>query len=112
MLQAIIATIRDLSTPAVGTPYIRGVIWIGHAMVGAAFVSGFGLIGLFPALAIGVLYWIAKERGDLRRGGALSDGIEDALGVAMGGLYGFPHWPEGVLATAFGVMVLSHWKRR
>lgn len=110
MLQAIIATIRDLSTPAVGSPYIRGVIWIGHAMVGAAFVSGFGLIGLLPALAIGALYWTVKERGDLRRGGALSDGIEDALGVAMGGLYGFPHWPEAIIAIGFGIMVLARLK--
>jgi hypothetical protein len=112
MLQAFLATIRDLATPAVGSPYQRGVIWIAHAMVGAAFVSWFGLVGLFPALALGLAYWATKERGDLRRGGALSDGIEDALGVCMGGLYGLPHWPEAILATGFGIMVLANWKRR
>jgi len=111
MIKALRTVIRDLATPGVGTSYVRGVIWIAHAMVGAAFVSWFGLIGLFPALGLGLAYWTIKERGDLQRGGALWDGIEDALGVCMGGLYGMPHWPEAILATGFGIMVLAEWRR-
>lgn len=106
-MTALSRIIRALATPGVGSPYVRGVIFIAHAMVGAAFVSALGLYGLGPAIVIALLYATLKERGDIRRGGGKWDSVEDTLAVAMGALYGSPWWPVAVLLTGFGVMVAA-----
>ena len=54
-----------------------------------------------------VAYWLAKERGDLRRGGALWDGMEDAVMICVGTYYGPWWWPLVVLACAGYVMVMG-----
>ncbi len=77
----------------------------------ASTVTLTGRIVLPGALAIAVAYWLVKERGDLRRRGAVLDGLEDALMVCLGAFYTGPWWwPAAVLAGAAGVM-LSRWWR-
>ncbi len=109
--QALLNVIADLATPGVGSPYMRGVIGSAHALVGAAMMSFLGVAGVAWAVCLGAAYWLIKESGDVRRGGASRDGIEDALFVCMGALYGHPGWPVAVLLTAFGVMVLAEMRR-
>ena len=49
-------------------------------------------------VAIGMLYFMAKELRDIRSGGRLADGIEDALFVAMGAAAG-AMVPESAIVT-------------
>jgi hypothetical protein len=81
----------DLPPGPLHRAYERGVIGMGHGIVGAA-VAGF----LWPVtdwtdvavrLCVAVIYWTVKEWGDLRRGGSLRDGLEDAACVALGLFY-------------------------
>lgn len=71
--------------------YERAVIGIGHLVLGAAVggllwpVAGWG--DALLRLGLGVAYWLIKEAGDLRRGGTVRDGIEDASLVALGLFY-------------------------
>lgn len=95
---------REIETPSgqigpLGGAYQRGVVGMAHALLGAAFVAPLGLYGLAPAYLLGLAYWLAKERGDLRRGGDWRDGLEDALMVSLGAWYGPWWWPGVVLAT-------------
>lgn len=72
----------DLMQPtgAGTTPYTAAASALGHAVLGATAAALLGMgYGLPGALAIAVAYWLAKERGDLRRRGAVLDGLEDAL---------------------------------
>jgi len=104
--------IRDLLTPSPGdTPYHAGIMAIAHAVVGAAFIAPLGWYGLAPGLAVAVAYWLAKEWGDLRRGGAILDGLEDAVMVWLGGWYGASWWPAMVLGAGFYVMVARQWRK-
>lgn len=104
---AIRRVVGELLTPGAGSPYVRGVIAIAHALVGAAGAATFGLYGSAAAIFVGLVYWIAKERGDLRRGGAWRDGVEDTLFVAMGALYGLWWWPLFILAAAGAIMLAA-----
>ena len=67
-------------------------------------LSGFG--GAAARLAIGIAYWVIKERGDLKRGGSWRDGLVDAGFVMYGALYGPWWWPLGVFAlVAVGLTI-------
>ena len=101
---------REIMTPSDQTgpadaAYRAGMSALGHAMLGAAFASTFGLWGLAPALAIAATYWWVKERSDLRRGGAWLDSAEDALMVCLGVWYGPAWWPAAMLACCAVVML-------
>lgn len=111
-MSALSRIIRELLTPGTGDPYTRGVIGIAHAMLGAALGSAFGAAGIAAAFAIGAAYWFAKERRDLKRGGAWLDGLEDAGFVTLGAFYPGPWWwPALVLLTGLAVMVIAEARR-
>lgn len=102
----------ELATPSgqvgpLDRAYRRAVIGIGHAMLGAALVATLPGYGWALGLALGVLYWLAKERGDLRRGGDLKDGIEDALMVSMGAWYGPWWWPAAMILCGGYLMAMG-----
>ena len=93
---------RDLMEPSEGTPYSRAVIGAGHALVGAAIVSllpDWALVAASVRVLVAVLYWTLKEAGDLRRGGDLRDGLEDAAFVWLGAYYGPWWWPILILGA-------------
>jgi hypothetical protein len=89
------------------TPYERGVVGIAHAMLGAALIGPFGSYGLGAALILGAAYWLAKEWRDLQRGGALLDGLEDAVMVMLGAWYGAAWWPALMVACGAYLMVMG-----
>lgn len=91
---------RDLTTPSerAERPYLSLLIALGHAMLGAA-LPIWGL-GPAAALRLGLAYWLAKERADLKRGGSVRDGLTDTAFVAAGAFYGESWWPLAVLAAA------------
>ena len=68
--------------------YERAVIGMAHATLGAAGASlvapQWAVWGAGARLALVAVYWLAKERGDLTRGGTLADGIEDTACVGLG----------------------------
>ena len=76
-------------------------------MLGAAVALPMGQYQWIFGLAVAVAYWLAKERGDLRRGGALWDGMEDAVMICIGTYYGPWWWPLVVLACAGYVMIMG-----
>ena len=89
---------REINTPSGQTgpldaAYRRAVIGMAHALLGAAFAGLLGWYGLGAAYLLGLAYWLAKERGDLRRGGDVRDGLEDAVMVSLGTFYGPWWWP-------------------
>ncbi|MFC3169206.1 hypothetical protein [Paracoccus fontiphilus] len=92
MRAALARLLHELATPTTGTGYLWAVIAIGHVMLGAMLQGLLGAAGVGARLAIGIAYWLAKERGDLRRGGSLRDGLADAALVAVGAFYAGPRW--------------------
>jgi len=103
---------REIETPSnqigpLHRAYERAVIGIGHAMLGACAAVAFGGYGPPFALAVGGLYWLMKERGDLKRGGGLWDGVEDALMVTLGTYYGPAWWPPMIVATGAYLMAMG-----
>jgi hypothetical protein len=117
MIARAFATLRDIWA-AIRTPsrpdeaaYDRLVISLAHAVLGAA------LAALVPPLAVAgavgrallpTLYWLLKERGDLRRGGGLKDGLWDTAAVALGLAYGAPWWPVAALLLALAAALDRH----
>lgn len=100
---------RELVTPSAASeaPYRWMLIAIAHAVTGAVLAPA--MSALWPAVARGLLplgYWLIKERGDLRRGGRVADGLVDAAFVGLGGFYGPSWWPLAVLAAAAGGAVI------
>ena len=103
----------DLLTPGAdgSAGYRRAVIGVAHAMLGAALAAPLMAWGgadaalIAPALraAVALAYWAVKEAGDLRRGGTLADGIEDAIFVHLGTFYGPWWWPVCMLAAGGAV---------
>lgn len=94
--------LRDILTPSPGaTPYQAGVMAMAHAMLGAALCASLGWYGLAPGLAAAALYWLVKERGDLRRGGAIMDGLEDAVMVWLGSSKTGGAWMPKFQPTAY-----------
>lgn len=90
--------------------YIRAVIAIGHAMLGAAVCAWFGAWGLGLAVPLALVYWLAKERGDLTRGGTFWDGAEDTVMVSLGAWYGAVWWPALVIVSAGYIMAVATWR--
>lgn len=102
---------REINTPSgqvgpLSAAWGRMLSAGGHALLGAAAAAPFGVWGLGGALVAAVAYWLAKERGDLRRGGELWDGAEDALMVGLGFWYGVWWWPALILG-AMGYILAS-----
>jgi len=83
---------------------------MAHAVVGATLTATFGGYGIWAGLAYAAIYWLVKEFGDLRRGGAWLDGIEDATAVWLGGWYGVWWWPAMVLGIGGYVMAARWWR--
>lgn len=103
--------IAELNTPTgqigpLDAAYRRAAGGVWHAVLGALLVAPFGLWGLPTALAIAAIYWAVKERGDLRRGGAFWDGVEDAICVALGAWYGVWWWPLAICGAG-GIILVS-----
>ena len=92
--------------------YLWAVIAIGHVMLGAALQGLLGAAGAATRLGIGLAYWLAKERGDLRRGGGWRDGLVDTAFVGIGAFYdGSRGWPVAVmLAVCIGAVIKEHTK--
>lgn len=80
--------------------YDRLVISAAHAVLGAALAVLFAPLPVAAALLRPVLYWVLKERRDLRLGGSLRDGLWDTAAVALGLGYGTAWWPFAALLLA------------
>lgn len=108
--------LAEIRTPSgqqgpLSASYRRAVEGIGHAVLGAALAAPFGLWGLGAGFVIAAFYWAAKEAGDLKRGGRLWDGAEDATMVAIGAWYGPAWWGAMVMGCAACIMVVDAWRR-
>jgi hypothetical protein len=106
---------REINTPSgltgpLDAAYRRAVVGMGHALLGAAFSGVFGGYGLGAAFVLALAYWLAKERGDLRRGGDVRDGLEDALMVSLGAFYG-PWWWPAVMVMCGGYLMFMGARR-
>jgi hypothetical protein len=103
--------ISEILTPSARdeSTYDKSVIAIGHVMLGASAAEPVGMY-VGPAwLLIMVVYWLIKERGDLKRGGSWRDGIWDAAFVGFGGLYvGAWWWPVAAFAFVAGYLVVEY----
>jgi hypothetical protein len=108
---------RILRTPSgvgpINPAHHRAATLLGHVVIGAALVAVTGTTAAPVAgIAWAAGYWLVKERGDLRRGGGLRDGIEDAAAVLLGTAYaGEWWWPVAGLAAA-GAVMLAETRRR
>lgn len=107
----------EITTPTgqagpLSAAYARAMSGVGHAVLGATFCAPLGASGIIMALAVAVIYWTAKERGDLRRGGLMWDGIEDALCVSLGAWYGVIWWPAAVLVAAAIILASAAARKR
>jgi hypothetical protein len=60
---------------------------------------------------VALAYWLWKERGDMKRGGALRDGLEDTVGVWFGTYYGPWWWPFLAAFAMALIYVLAVWRR-
>lgn len=99
--------LAELLTPSARDerPYLTLLIAIGHAVAGAALpVWG---AGPAAALRLGLVYWLAKERADLRKGGQWRDGLIDTAFVAFGAFYGAPWWPLAIITAAVLAAILT-----
>jgi hypothetical protein len=104
--------IAELRTPGSGeSVHHRATTAVGHAIVGAALVAPFGAWGLGAGLFLAVAYWWAKERGDLGRGGAVWDGLEDTVMVGLGAWYGAAWWPAVIVLAMGYIMAVAAWRR-
>lgn len=105
---------RQIETPdSAAVPsraYTRAVIAISHAMLGASVCAWLGPYGLALAVPLALVYWLAKERGDLRRGGTVWDGLEDTVMVSLGAWYGAVWWPALVILCAGYIMAVATWR--
>jgi hypothetical protein len=74
--------LAELNTPSgqtgpLSAAYRRAIEGVAHGVLGAAFCAPFGWWGIVAGVAVAAVYWAAKERRDLRRGGRVWDGLED-----------------------------------
>lgn len=97
---------RVLRQPSSGRNWYEWALMaLGHAMLGALFAvvlrewvpASWGYVP--TAALIAIAYFAAKEIPDLRRGGRISDSVEDAALVFLGATYGGPLWPVIVWAV-------------
>lgn len=112
-LQLIIAELRTPSgqTGPLGAAYARGAQAAWHMVLGAAVAWPMGNAQWLFGLLVAVAYWLAKERGDLRRGGGFCDGVEDAACVYLGTFAGPVWWGAVALAASGYVMITGAWRR-
>ena len=111
-MNVIRAIITELKTPSSGeSVHHRATTAGGHALVGAALVAPFGAGGLGAGLFLALAYWWFKERGDLARGGAVWDGLEDTVMVGLGAWYGAAWWPALIVLAMGYIMAVSVWRR-
>lgn len=101
-----ISTLREIWA-AILTPsapdepaYDRLVISAAHAVLGAALAALFAPLTFAAALLCLALYWVGKERRDMRRGGSFRDSLWDTAAVALGLGYGAAWWPFAALLLA------------
>jgi len=107
-MKPVSALIADIFTPSARdeSPYLSMLIAIGHAVLGAAMpIWGAGPVA---AMRLAAVYWIAKDRRDLRKGGGWRDGLIDTAFVALGAFYGQPWWPLLVIFAAIWAAILTH----
>lgn len=102
---------RELRSPVGGVhapEHHRAVTFGGHVLLGACAASG----GIWwVGLIVAAVYWLWKERGDLKRGGAWRDGIEDTVAVFVGTFYGPAWWPF-VASLSMGIIfAVAVWRR-
>jgi hypothetical protein len=107
---------EEIQTPSgqtgpLSAAYRRAVEGIGHGVLGAAFCAPFGVWGIAPGIVIAAAYWAIKERGDLRRGGRVWDGVEDTVMVCLGAWYGVWWWPAMILGAGGYIMASAGWRR-
>ena len=107
---ALAAIWREIVTPSARDegPFPAFLLGIAHCVAGAAACevaagAGIGLAALRGALPL--IYWLVKERGDLRRGGSVRDGMIDTAFVASGLLAAWPFYHAGLLAAALAAAV-------
>jgi hypothetical protein len=107
ILRLIIAELQAPNGGPLAGPYLRAVSGGGHALLGACFATqGIWWAGLMVA----VVYWLAKEWGDLRRGGAILDGLEDTVMVWLGTWYGAFWWPFVIFGCMAYIMMAGAWR--
>lgn len=107
ILRLIIAELQAPNGGPLAGPYLRAVTAGGHALLGACFaVGGYWWAGF----AVALVYWLWKERGDLMRGGAVFDGLEDAAMVWLGTFYGPFWWPFLMIACMGYIMAAGAWR--
>ena len=109
ILSAIIAELRTPSGQSgpLSDAYARGSTAAWHMMLGAAMAWPMGEYQWLFGLLVAVAYWMAKERGDLRRGGRMMDGLEDAACVYIGTFAGPAWWGAVALAASVYVMAMG-----
>lgn len=102
--------IADILTPSARdeSAYDKSVIAIGHVMLGATAAQWVPYYFAPAWLALMAAYWLAKERGDLLRGGSWRDGMWDTAFVGYGLLYGPWWWPAGAFAFV-AIYLLIEW---
>lgn len=109
--------LTELATPT-GQPgplsvaYSRAAGGVWHSVLGAAFCAWFGLPGLPLAIAVAGIYWALKEAGDIRRGGKVWDGLEDALMVSLGAWYGALWWPVMICGAGVYILTSAAWRQK
>jgi len=91
--------------------YRRAATGVWHAVLGAALCAHLGLWGVGFAFLLAVAYWLVKERRDYARGGAVWDGLEDAVMVSLGAWYGPVWWPAMICAAGVYIMASAAWRR-
>ena len=123
MTLALCRVLTELMRPGSGTAsraYVRGVQGLGHGLLGLGLLAVLGGLGVVAGAAVRItaalVYWRLKEWRDLRRGGAMRDGIEDTGFVLWGlshGILGWQVWSVGLLTLGFAAMVSEeYWSRR
>jgi len=106
---AILDIWREMMTPSARgeRPFLSLLIAVAHAVLGAAlWPLASGLVA-GARLAAPALYWLIKERADLKRGGGVRDGMIDAAMVGLGAFYGAGWWPAAILSAAVLAAILT-----
>lgn len=104
--------IAELKTPSgqigpLSQAYGRGAVAAWHMMLGAVAALPMGDLQWLYGLGVALAYWLAKEADDLRRGGGVMDGLEDAACVYLGTFYGPLWWPIVALASTGYVFAMG-----
>lgn len=113
LVDAMIEELRrptDVPQGPLHAAYDRGVVGIAHLALGGA-VAGilWPVAGPWDAaarLCVAGAYFATKELADLRRGGTLRDGIEDAACVGLGLFYA-GQWYAPAVAILIGVYLMA-----